>query len=214
MTLISFKSLIKSHLLNWGPPTLIIRFLKFFSLSTQHVFTATNFMVNFFFLPSSLEYKVHRTEIFVLFTIVSKYPAQCLAHSVFNKYTLIEWMPVSLFCMAFLPEIFSRFLFKIFLVVYVLIFLLSVFILILFFFLLDLVIPWQYVSYCFKMHQGFCFYLDVVRPADQEMATNSETVGWLLTKLTVEIILQSVHISDHHVVHLKLIQCYVSVTSQ
>ena len=33
------------------------------------------------------------------------------------------------------------------------------------------------------------------------------------TKLTVVIILQYIHISNHYVVYLKLIQCYMSVIS-
>ena len=36
----------------------------------------------------------------------------------------------------------------------------------------------------------------------------------MLTKLIVEIISQYIHISSHYVVDLKLIQCYMSITSQ
>ena len=35
-----------------------------------------------------------------------------------------------------------------------------------------------------------------------------------LTRLTVVIILQYIQILNYHVVHLKLVECYVSVTSQ
>ena len=37
---------------------------------------------------------------------------------------------------------------------------------------------------------------------------------WMLNKLIVVIILQCTHISNHYVVHIKLTQCYISVTSQ
>ena len=87
-------------------------------------------------------------------------------------------MNACLFCMAFLPEEFSHFSFKIFLVVYALIFLWSVFILIMAFFKWfwlfydNMRDDWSdiaqhmWVRYCFKMHQGFCFYLCTVKPFD------------------------------------------------
>ena len=116
----------------WVPP-LPPYSLNIFPLSTQHIVIATHFMATFFSLSSSLDYKVHRTEIFCLVLYCIQLPGTLPMHSVLNKYMLNKWMPVSLFCMAFLPEEFSHFSFKIYLVVCVLIFLWSVFILIWFF---------------------------------------------------------------------------------
>ena len=35
-----------------------------------------------------------------------------------------------------------------------------------------------------------------------------------VTRVTVVVILQYIHISNHYVVHLKLIYCYMSIMSQ
>lgn len=120
-----------------------------------------------------------------------------------NKCAWKEWVPhaLALLCITFLQENYFSFAFKVFIVVDILIFLLAVFILIIFS-QFWLICDTMWVRYHFNRYQGFCFYSSEANRSRDECYWKDS--WWMLTNVTMVIILQHAHISNHHVVRLKL----------